>query len=42
MAVDRKIRTNRLSKAKNRRGQKSYLDGNGTVCPGITILTAVV
>ena len=42
LAKHRKIRTNRLSKAKSRRGQKSYLDGNGMVCPGITILTAVV
>ena len=38
----RKIRIHRLSKAKTRRRRKNYLDGNGTVCPGITILTTAV
>ena len=32
-----KIRAYRLSKAMTRRLQNNYLDGNGTVCPGITI-----
>ena len=36
------IRIHRLSKAKTRRRRKNYLDGNGTVCPGITILTTAV
>lgn len=31
-----------VSKAKTRRRRKNYLDGNGTVCPGITILTTAV
>ena len=36
-AKQRKIRAYRLSKAMTRRLQNNYLDGNGTVCPGITI-----
>lgn len=36
-AKQRKIRAYRLSIAMTRRLQNNYLDGNGTVCPGITI-----